>query len=355
MGEPTEGAIPRFPQALVMTVGGHVDMFFVQSVSEVTLDGIPNEGIKLDDDCILMPVTAEVREAVERMAPYIGVFDAETIVQAPVVNYLPKRAPQPLTEEEARRFLIRTITLTQQFLLSLWLVKDNSGNAGEAHLTLVDHEHESVEPYSQSLPFLNFAADCGRTVTAFTHEEVQKAVAYYRQLESILPQLEWKSTDARASGLVIKSRFYRALYSAQMARASAEIGVKIAFYCIAFEALFSTAKEAISHQIAERAAVLIEKDGAARLVFYRELKKVYNIRSTVVHGDALSEARLTEFREISKKTDDQLRKTLQRIMADAALLDLFIEKSSDQIEGYFLGLLFPATPPATADGTSPAN
>ena len=54
----------------------------------------------------------------------------------------------------------------------------------------------------------------GLAETTFTREEVDQAVGCYRQLEPMLPKHEWKSTAPRPSGLVIKSRFFRAVYSA---------------------------------------------------------------------------------------------------------------------------------------------
>ena len=187
------------------------------------------------------------------------------------------------------------------------MVKDNSANTGEAHLTLVDHEREDATPWSQRVPVLNTLADCERATTTYSKEEVDQAVGYYRQLESLLPKLEWKPTEPGQSGLVIKSRFFRAIYSAQVARASAEIGAD---------------REVLSHRIAERGAVMLETEGPA---------------------------------EISKRADAQLRRTIQKIFADPVLLELFTTKKSGDIETYFLNLLFPPTPPpASAGGTTSA-
>jgi len=318
-----------------------LEVYLILPLSEVVLEDIPLEGLTLNADCIIRLVNDGVRTIADTIKPQIGEINVDSIKNAGVGNCLQQISPTPMGDEEARRFLLRTITLTQQFLLSLWLVKDNSGNTCEAHLALHDRQTGKGEVYSQHTPFLNVMANCERTTTTFTREEVERAVGYYRQLEAFLPQLAWKSTDPRPSGLVIKSRLYRAIYSAQLARANAELGVKIAFYCIAFEALFSTDREAISHRIAERAAILIEADGVGRKALYQDLKKLYGIRSTVVHGDVLNADRLVEFRQIAQRADAQLRTTIQRIFADEALLDLFTKKSKDAIDTYFLDRLFP--------------
>src|SRR5262245_27169422 len=103
-------------------------MYLIQSVCEVKLEGISEEGLALDDDCIIRPLTAEIRRVAEAMVPHIGIANLEEIVSAGLVNFLSQRSAKPIAEEEARRFLLRAIALTQQFLLSLWMVKDHSGN-----------------------------------------------------------------------------------------------------------------------------------------------------------------------------------------------------------------------------------
>ena len=331
-----------------------MEIYVIQSISEIVLQDMPQEGIVLHNDCVIRVKNAGVRTVADAISPQIGSINANLIKEPGIGNCLQQQSPTPVAEPDARRLLMRSIVLTQQFLLSLWLIKDHSANSDEAHMVLLDRPTGSAEVYTQRVPFLITKADCGRTTTTFTKAEVDQAVAHFRALEVLIPQREWYPDAERHSALVVKSRLYRAIYSAEIARASAEIGVKIAFYCIAFEALFSTAKEAIAHQIAERAAVLIETDAAARLAFYQAIKKVYGIRSTVVHGDALSAEKLAEFKEISRRTDERLRKAIQRIFAEQVLLDLFTTKSPQEIEAFFLDRLLASAPPATA-GRTPAT
>jgi len=318
-----------------------MELYLILSISELVLEDVPQEGLPLHDDCVIRVKNSGVRTLAETISAQIGSINVETIREPGVGNCFQRVIPGPISDDDARRILLRAIVLTQQFFLSLWIVKDHSANTGEAHLLVGDRATGKADVFSQRVPFLLTNATCARTTTTFTKAEVDQAVAHFRVLEQVIPQQEWYPQAQRESGFVVKSRLFRALYSAEMARASAEIGVKIAYYCIAFEALFSTAKEAIAHQIAERAAILIESAAASRLTMYRNLKRVYGIRSTVVHGDALSAAKLAEFREIAKTTDGHLRRTFQRIFTEPPLLDLFATKTSQDIEIYFMGKLFP--------------
>ncbi|MGD0383399.1 MAG: hypothetical protein ABSA77_07765 [Thermoguttaceae bacterium] len=51
------------------------------------------------------------------------------------------------------------------------------------------------------------------------------------------------------------------------------------------ESLLSTSQNEIAHTLAERAALLLGKDEQTRLEIYRQVKKLYGIRSKLTHGD----------------------------------------------------------------------
>jgi len=55
---------------------------------------------------------------------------------------------------------------------------------------------------------------------------------------------------------------------------------------VVLEALLSTSNEGITHQIAERGAILLSKDANERYDIYKQVKNLYNIRSRLVHGTA---------------------------------------------------------------------
>lgn len=52
-----------------------------------------------------------------------------------------------------------------------------------------------------------------------------------------------------------------------------------------FEALLSTGNNEISHQISERSAIILENAPEDRLRIYEAIKKLYDLRSKIVHGD----------------------------------------------------------------------
>lgn len=54
----------------------------------------------------------------------------------------------------------------------------------------------------------------------------------------------------------------------------------------ALEALVNSSKNEITHQICERVAILCGNSKAERIEIYQHVKQLYNIRSTIVHGQA---------------------------------------------------------------------
>ncbi|UCE55653.1 MAG: hypothetical protein JSV31_09460 [Desulfobacterales bacterium] len=57
---------------------------------------------------------------------------------------------------------------------------------------------------------------------------------------------------------------------------------------IIFESLLSTRGFEITHMLSERAALLIEKKADRRVQVYKDMKKLYNLRSKIVHGKTVS-------------------------------------------------------------------
>ncbi len=54
--------------------------------------------------------------------------------------------------------------------------------------------------------------------------------------------------------------------------------------CMTLEAILSTSPNEITHTLAERCAIVTEHRGSERLRIFKDVKKLYGIRSTIVHG-----------------------------------------------------------------------
>lgn len=54
------------------------------------------------------------------------------------------------------------------------------------------------------------------------------------------------------------------------------------------EALLSTGDEGITHQISERGAVLLGKNKGEKLKIYDDIRRIYNVRSKIIHGSSIA-------------------------------------------------------------------
>ena len=71
------------------------------------------------------------------------------------------------------------------------------------------------------------------------------------------------------------------------ARMIHSLTIKVLMYITAMEALVSTSTTELSHQVAERVAVLLGEDATERINIYEEIKKGYVVRSKAAHGEPL--------------------------------------------------------------------
>lgn len=241
-----------------------------------------------------------------------------------------------INETDGAALMHSFMVKTQLLMLALWMVKDNSANAYEAYLRLDD----DTGPHFIGERFSNwfFMADCELRVIAFTRAEFEAALGFYEQFDRIIPKLP--HDEKRVSGLIHDSRVVRTLYFVQAARATADLLVKIAFYCMCLESLFSTDKEGITYRVAERNAFFIGNHGPERRAIFDDVSRLYNTRSKVVHGDLVKKAQLPDLFERVKRGDDYLRRCLTKILGDPAMLELFSSKANEDIIEHFKAQVF---------------
>jgi hypothetical protein len=121
-----------------------------------------------------------------------------------------------------------------------------------------------------------------------------------------------------------------------------------------FEAILSTEKTEITHQISERLAFMLETDEDARYALYKRMKRLYNTRSRLVHGDIENKKGLITYDRLrldAKMTIvpdqdyadifDLCIRLFRRVLSDPPLLALLEKKhSSTQLAEHYLRLGF---------------
>jgi hypothetical protein len=128
------------------------------------------------------------------------------------------------------------------------------------------------------------------------------------------------------------NRFTRTLQFANRAQKTAMLAEKITFYCTALEALFSTSQNELTHQVAERVAVIAGSDRADRLPTYRFIKECYTLRSKYIHGSTQKPTEEAAIAVMCKRLDGLVRRSFNNASEDEELcLSIIKDENLDEI------------------------
>ncbi len=81
---------------------------------------------------------------------------------------------------------------------------------------------------------------------------------------------------------------------------------------IAFESLYLGSEQELTYKLASRAAFLLHRRKDYRMLVFNNIKKAYNYRSRIVHGD--NPPSRDELRAIVPKTQDYLRQSIRKFL-----------------------------------------
>jgi hypothetical protein len=316
-----------------------VEVFILQPISYLTVDPLPVTGYDIDDQYRIgndAPTVDAIAHG--KFAEPAGTLDTFQLAKTPTYAYVATRYREgALDQDTALDCLHNFIFKTQLLALGLWFVKDNSANPYRAYFRMDDGDgpHFLSDVFSTYF----YTADCELRNEHFSKDEFDKGVSFYRKLNAVIPKVPQDET--RISGLIHDSRIARTLYFLQAGRNTADLLVRIAFYCMCLESLFSTDKAGVTHRVSERTAVFLGRDGTARRAIYADIHTLYSTRSTVVHGAHVKPNKLPELIQLTRKGDEYLRRCLTQVLDDPALLDLFTKGAAKAVDNHFVDSLFP--------------
>lgn len=302
-----------------------------QGVAVIPLIGVYSEadlgeGVPFGD-CMVTNNRAVLHGLVE---PYleamIGALESDAVRNADMAVYrrIDDRNRKTPSGEENLVELLAYLTTARRLVDSLWYIRDSAARFDLGFL--------NVRGVTSSNSFHAgdyCRADGTRDTVAFTAEEIVRANAIRPNVSGRIPV-----TGAQAEA----PRFTRADYFLQAARAASDVGVKVAFYCTCLEALLAPREATeLTYRLAERAAIIASEHTAERRETFSLVREAYAARSRVIHGDVLSGRRVRELPQVAVKLDDVLRRVLNRLLGDAALMAIFHE---DRADDYFADAIF---------------
>ena len=227
---------------------------------------------------------------------------------------------------------------------ALWRVKDNCVSLWEMWVLDSAGRMESWGP-------LHLNTNCeGMWLggTEFTETELDKAIGFLndsmwrdemflgaaRGFETIRGESVVHSEDT--------TRIQRCLNLLDHARTVGDIGLRIVMYVSFLETLFSTDTSELAHKLADRVAWFVAEGEKDRKEVYARMKRVYNARSRVIHGDIVKGEGETLI-SAAKSADELLRKVVNKIYENPENAALF---STDRksFEDYFNRLVLDRPP-----------
>jgi hypothetical protein len=227
--------------------------------------------------------------------------------------------------------------------MKLWLIKDNAvdPDAGWMNVTIspgpIINNNRWSSTYSK--------ADGSSEPTEFSKEEISEAAALPLRAEDAsigkaVPLYRAGVSDDFLTKLSHGSlRVQRFLYFVNGARTSRDLAIKIAMYCSGLEAMVSSSHTELTHQVAERVAVLLYPRGQERLECYRQVKTAYGFRSKAVHGASFREKDHGKLVAASTKIDQVCREVTLAYLSSSDF-ESALESKDDAFSEFWMQKLF---------------
>lgn len=204
-----------------------------------------------------------------------------------------------------------------RFLNALWFLKDNSVCTDGSQYV---NDVSKITLYNSMGSF--FSSGSGKLIeTKFSEEELTEAVDWYAVIGKYTvrkKQSDVSYKDIMTIGLDGKekirlSSFSRSLLYLNSARKNFFIPGKIASYTSLLETLFAI-KDQNTEKVSKRLSIFIGDSKEEELLIYKNMKKIYDIRSSYVHGSDMKNNLEQQLLEYSSILDTYIRITMRKIL-----------------------------------------
>lgn len=223
--------------------------------------------------------------------------------------------------------------LLKMYFFCLWMTKDNATDFDIGFLQFINKKNE-LEVSSNNMTSSNFNVSGERTSVVFSLDELKTSSTYLTDYIYI----EHKNRPKLASASSLE-RISIANYFIQSAIVAHDLGIKAVGYCSALETLFANGDNTeLSHKLSERVSKFLETEISARKEIYRSVKRIYEIRSKVVHGATFKSQKTTELCNIVQQADRICRRVMVYALTTKEDENIF-DKSPEELDLFFLDLI----------------
>lgn len=274
-----------------------MDCVFIIVLKNLKILSDLGRGDKIDDTTFITNNRETIRALLKsEYLPILGSLEVSDILKADTVVYSLDKIPEDLTPEQ---YLIVKLYRVKAFEMATWFMQDNSINSEQGFLLYKKDGMPTVS--GNFIATLHLKATGEDICLNMKREELRLIRKFFRQNLYIEKHIYTLPTTQLTKGT---SRISRAYYLVQSARSQSDLALKISLYCSVLEAIYITNASEIVHQLAERVAYFLEEDGELRYKTYRALKKAYDVRSKIVHGDVIKQSALDDLHNVSILCDD---------------------------------------------------
>lgn len=201
------------------------------------------------------------------------------------------------------------LQLVNNFLTTIWFKHEHTAGFDRGYL--VDNRGGIHSNILVSSPF---NSDGLKDTKILSKQDITSAKLSFRSVTGSVSQCfkvdESRLAIGRSKTLADKSinlpnRFMLFL---QKSREAYDPCLRITFCVCALEVIFSTGNNELSHRVSERVAFYLADKLIDRLELYKTIKELYAVRSSFVHGDAIPKKMNSKLTELTKASDDLLRR-----------------------------------------------
>lgn len=227
-------------------------------------------------------------------------------------GYFADGSTQNVVDEFGTKLTLAFLRVIRDYVERLWYLEDNSVYIRDGFLYTYENRISDGCTFKASLSAVFSKANGRIEPSEFSLESLTSLSSdmFVINPENITPEID-NYKDATQDHFWKKNKVERKLRAwgyILLSRSQSQTPLKMMLYTMALESLLGTSTTELSHRLAERSAIMLGTTTEERIEIYATIKKSYDNRSTIAHGDLLKDDLNFEDRII--KVDDYLRKLM---------------------------------------------
>lgn len=267
-------------------------------------------------------------------ARYAGLIELDHLQTAPNLVFGELRESD-MCGAPAGPFLRAVLLWIEGLFDNAWLLKDHALRCETVHLA---HRTQRGTVWTS-----NFLATSPSFADGTVEQVVEMSLSdlkLWAQINNRVESYLYEAKSSRTNFMLEKgyTRSGRAMRFVKAARGASDMAFKISHYCSALETLFTTGTTELSHKLSERAAFFLDTRGHDKLRVFTTVKRAYDVRSKLVHGETLTPRQVDDMPQLSTEIDGYLRTILNAIFEIEDLRRVF-DTHSNAVEEYFTRLI----------------